>query len=93
MRSGAPRARGGAVGRRQVVFADALTPRERLIVEVVRSLHRTRSLADDLYARATAELETPRLVELVTLAGYYGMIAFVLLAFEVDLPAGTEPPF
>src|SRR5262249_28369750 len=68
---------------------DALTPRERLVVEVVRSLYRTRSLPGDLYARATAELETPQLVELVTLAGYYGMIAFVLLSFEVDLPAGA----
>jgi hypothetical protein len=29
----------------------------------------------------------------VTLAGYYGMIAAVLNAFEVDLPPGTAPPF
>jgi len=26
------------------------------------------------------------------LAGYYGMVAFVLNAFEVDLPPGTTPP-
>jgi hypothetical protein len=28
----------------------------------------------------------------VTLAGYYGMVASVLNAFEVDLPPGTTPP-
>ena len=72
---------------------DELTARERLIVEVVRSLYRTRSLPTEVYARAEAELETAQLVELVTLAGFYGMIAFVLLGFEVDLPAGVPPPF
>lgn len=72
---------------------DALTGRERLIIEVVRSLFRARALPDALYARAEAELDTQQLVELVTLAGFYGMIAFVLLGFEVDLPDDVAPPF
>jgi hypothetical protein len=29
----------------------------------------------------------------VTLAGYYGMIAGVLNAYEVDLPQGATAPF
>lgn len=78
---------------RTLAAPDALSLRERVIVECVRSLYRTRALPDDLYARAAAELETAQLVELVTLAGFYGMIAFVLLGFEVELPEGTPAPF
>jgi 4-carboxymuconolactone decarboxylase len=72
---------------------EGLASRERLIVDTVRALFRERRLADDLYARAEAELGRQRLVELVVLAGYYGMIGFVLNAFEVDLPAGVTPAF
>lgn len=73
--------------------ADGLLPREALIITVVRALYRDRRLSDDLYARAEAEFGRKTLVELVTLAGYYGMIGFVLNAFEVDLPAGASPAF
>jgi 4-carboxymuconolactone decarboxylase len=70
-----------------------LTPREALIVEVVRGLVRDHRLRDELYARAEAEFGRQTLIELVTLAGYYTMIGFVLNAFEVDLPAGATPAF
>jgi hypothetical protein len=33
------------------------------------------------------------LVEMIVLAGYYGLIGFVLNAFEVDLPEGATPAF
>jgi hypothetical protein len=32
-------------------------------------------------------------VEVVVLAGYYGLIGYVLNVFEADLPAGATPPF
>ena len=70
-----------------------LTPREALIIDTVRALYRDRRLSDDHYARAEAELGRQALVELVVLAGYYGMIGFVLNAFEMDLPAGVTPAF
>ena len=70
-----------------------LTPRERLIVETVRALYRAHRLTDEEYARVHAELGTQGLLELVTLAGYYGMIGFVLNTFEVDLPPGVTPAF
>jgi|RhiMethySRZTD1v2_1073278.scaffolds.fasta_scaffold719636_2 4-carboxymuconolactone decarboxylase len=70
----------------------ALTPREALLIETVRALYRARRLTPDQYAKAEAELGRQALIELVTLAGYYGMVAFVLNAFEVDLPPGTTPP-
>jgi len=72
---------------------DGLTPRERIIVEVVRSLAREHRIPDELFKRAQAELGTPLLVELVALSGYYGLVGFVLNAFEVDLPANAKPTF
>lgn len=73
--------------------SDSLTRRERLIVDVVLAMYRQRALSDDLFERARSEFGQDHLVELVTLAGYYGMIAFVLLAFEVPLPAGATAAF
>ena len=32
-------------------------------------------------------------VELVVLAGYYGLIGYVLNTFEAELPAGKTPAF
>jgi len=69
---------------------DGLTPRERLLVEVTRSLLRTRRLPDDLYAQAVDELGEKQLIELVALAGHYSLVGLTLGAFEVgkhdDLP-------
>ena len=70
-----------------------LRPREALIVETVRALYRAHRLTADEFARAEAELGRQGLIELVTLAGYYGMIAGVLNAFEVDLPPDATPAF
>lgn len=74
--------------------ADGLTPREAVIVDTVRALCRERRLTDAQYARAEAELGRAALIELVTLAGYYGMIGLILNTFAVDLPAGAPaaPP-
>jgi 4-carboxymuconolactone decarboxylase len=70
---------------------DALTRRERLLIEVTRSLLRSRRLSEELYARAVAELGERQLIELVALVGHYSLIGLTLGAFEVpqpdDLPA------
>jgi len=71
----------------------SLRPREALIVDTVRMLLREHRLTDAQFARAEAELGRRALLELVTLAGYYGMIAGILNAYEVDLPAGATSPF
>jgi 4-carboxymuconolactone decarboxylase len=70
-----------------------LRPREAVIVDTVRALYRARRLTAEEFARADAEFGRQGLIELVTLAGYYGMIAAVLNAFDVDLPAGLSAPF
>jgi 4-carboxymuconolactone decarboxylase len=70
-----------------------LRTREALIVDTVRAVYRAHRLTADEFVRADAELGRQGLIELVTLAGYYGMIAAVLNTFEVDLPPGTTPAF
>ncbi len=70
-----------------------LTPREALIIDTVRAVYRAHRLTDEQYARAEREFGRQTLVELVTLAGYYGMIGFVLNTFEVELPEGVTPAF
>jgi 4-carboxymuconolactone decarboxylase len=72
---------------------DGLTERERLIVDLVRALHREHRIPDPLFAAAREALGQAQLVELVGLAGYYGMIALALVGFEVE-PSGAGPaPF
>src|SRR5215471_10983576 len=78
---------------REGTSTHALHRREALIVDTVRALYRNHRLTPDEFARAETELGRQGLIELVTLAGYYGMIAGVLNAYEVDLPPGTTAPF
>ena len=70
-----------------------LPEREAIIIDTVRSLYRQHKIPDDLYARADAALGRKGLVEMIVLAGYYGLVGFVLNGFEVDLPEGTTPAF
>jgi 4-carboxymuconolactone decarboxylase len=72
---------------------DGLEPREALIVDTVRAIFRDHKIPDDLYARAEETFGRQGMVELVVLAGYYGLIGFVLNTFEADLPEGVEPAF
>ncbi len=91
-------ARGRQVGVRPEAIAilraqaalDALTPHERLLVELTHTLLRERTLPDALFARALAELGQQQLLELVALVGHYGLIGLVLNAFAVPPPEGTS---
>ena len=65
---------------------EQLTARERLLVEIVRALLRTRALPDALYARALAELGRQQLIETVALAGHYSLIGLTVNAFDVAPP-------
>ncbi len=44
------------------------------------------------YARARTVLGQDVLIELVSVVGFYNMIAVVLNAFEVPIPEGQTPP-
>jgi 4-carboxymuconolactone decarboxylase len=70
---------------------DLVTGEERIAYEVTRRILDTGGLDDDIYADAVAELTVERLFELVTLVGYYTMLAVQLGAFELLPPDdGTE---
>ena len=68
---------------------DGLTPHERTVIEMARSLVRERKLSDELFARAQTELGTGPLVEAVGLVGHYNFISMVARTFELDVPPGT----
>jgi len=56
--------------------ADALSPRDRLLVAMCDQLHATAGIEDALWAQLAVEWTPPQLVELVVLAGFYHLIAF-----------------
>lgn len=68
---------------------DALTERERFMVDVARSLLHERRLSDALFSRALAELGPGRLVETVGLVSHYNMISSVANVFDLEAPEGT----
>lgn len=71
---------------------EQLTARERLLVEIVRTLLRTRALPAELYERGLAELGRQQLIETVALAGHYSLIGMVVNAFDVA-PPDNSPTF
>ena len=71
---------------------EQLTARERLLVEIVRALLRTRALPAELYERGLAELGRQQLIETVSLAGHYSLIGMVVNAFDVA-PPDNSPTF
>jgi len=72
---------------------DGLADHERLLVELVRALVRTRALPADLYARGQAELGDTQMVEVVTLVGHYISVGLIITAFDVPTPADADPTF
>ncbi len=70
-----------------------LTQRELVIIEIVQSLFRTKIIPQGLFDKALKELGENILLELVSLTGFYCAIAFIILAFDVSMPEGTDHSF
>jgi 4-carboxymuconolactone decarboxylase len=68
---------------------DGLTARERLLVEVTRTLLRTHGLPDDLYARAVAELGNGPLVEIIALIGNYSLVGMIANTYQIPEESKT----
>ena len=64
---------------------------EQLVYEIVTELVDTRTLSQPSYDRALAALGLDLLIELITAAGFYTMIAMVLNAFDAPVPGGARP--
>src|SRR5438067_2402970 len=90
-------ARAKEVGTRDVAIeavrakagVEGLSRRDRLIVEVVRSLLRTHDLPDTLFNDARDELGTNQLVEVVALAGTYCVVSLTIDAFHIPEESPT----
>jgi 4-carboxymuconolactone decarboxylase len=68
------------------------TEDDRVVYAVTTELLERRALGDATYARAAAVLGEQALLDLVTIIGFYTMVAMVLVAFEVDVPDGGAKP-
>jgi 4-carboxymuconolactone decarboxylase len=87
--SGVPDAVVDAIGRGEE--PPFIADDERVVYTAVRELTTTGRLGDASYAAARALLGDTGTVELGALCGCYSLVAFVLNAFDVPLPAGAEP--
>ena len=73
--------------------AATLDAAETHVRELVRTLVRDRDLDDAAFAAAADRLGPAGLTELVTLVGYYDLLALSLRVFRTPLPEGVPPPF
>jgi len=62
-----------------------LTPRDRLLVQMVDELHESGTVSDALWPELAALWSTQQLLELLALAGWYHAIAYVCNAARVPL--------
>ncbi|MBK9141218.1 MAG: carboxymuconolactone decarboxylase family protein [Candidatus Melainabacteria bacterium] len=66
-----------------------LEPRERLIIAMITALNECNRVDDELYGEAEKLFTSKELVELVALAGFYRLLAYVIAAFDVPAPGRT----
>ena len=64
---------------------------ERLVYDVITELNESQTLSQPSYTRALAGLGLDLLIELITAAGFYTMIAMMLNAFDAPVPGGERP--
>jgi len=64
---------------------------EQLVYDVVTELQTTKKLSDATYAHGLEAFGLSLLVEFISAAGFYSMVAMVLNAFDVPTPDGARP--
>ena len=65
----------------------AFSPRERLLLHLVDELHDTAQVSDALWQDLAAEWTAEQLIELIALAGFYHLIAFMTNALRLTREA------
>ena len=53
----------------------------------------TKRVRDETYNRAVELLSEQQIVDLISLLGYYSLVAMTLNAFNVPVPDGEDLPF
>ncbi|PZQ22647.1 MAG: 4-carboxymuconolactone decarboxylase [Sphingopyxis macrogoltabida] len=66
---------------------------EAAVHRFVSELLESRSVSEETYRSSRAVLGETALVDLVGIAGYYGLIAMTINAFAVAIPGGAPDPF
>ena len=64
---------------------------ERVIYEAVNELLESKELSTASYERVLAQFGLELTIEIITVAGFYGMVATVLKGFDVPTPTGDRP--
>ncbi len=67
-------------------------PDERAVINYVNEFYTTHRVSQQTFQDALDQFGPQHLVELTTLMGNYAQTAFILNAFEVELPEGTTEP-
>ena len=70
---------------------EGMVEEEAILYEFCLELQRNRGVSDATYERAVERFGEQGVVEIVSLAGYYTMIAMVLNTARTPLPAGATP--
>ena len=68
----------------------SLEPHEQEIITYVRQLFRNNRVDQPVFDALKNRYDTEWLIEMTTVAGYYGMLAGVVNSFEVDPPADGD---
>jgi 4-carboxymuconolactone decarboxylase len=66
-------------------------PDERIVYKVSYELQVRHNLSDVTYAEAETSLGLPMLIELISVIGFYTMVAIVLNGFEAPVPGDAMP--
>ena len=66
---------------------------ERVLIDAVRELYKTRGLSDRTYKRVHALLGDTGTVEFIGICGYYALISMTLNVFRAQLPPEAALPF
>lgn len=66
-------------------------PDEKTVYDVVTEINHTGTLSGETYERALRKFGQDLLIELVTAAGVYTMVAILLNVFEAPVPSGRRP--
>jgi 4-carboxymuconolactone decarboxylase len=70
-----------------------MSEQEEALYDLCTELHRSRSVSDATYERAVKALGgEDKVVEAVTLEGYYALLAMVMNTARTPLPEGRTPP-
>ncbi|MES2414756.1 MAG: carboxymuconolactone decarboxylase family protein [Pseudomonadota bacterium] len=64
---------------------------ERIVYQVSYELQVQHKVSDATYAEAEKALGLPLLIELISVVGFYTMVAIVLNGFEAPVPGGAVP--